>query len=62
MFEHSLTFFKESTSRIYQEAIAFALDDVFNLKPVDETIIDLIVPFGELNFDINHQIYLEYES
>lgn len=62
MFEHSINNMKEGCQKGYKEVIEWAVQEVFKLKANEDTIIDLVVPFGEMNFNINNQVYADYEA
>jgi hypothetical protein len=38
------------------------MEEVFVLKNNEDAIIDLVIPLSEISFNINNQMYAEYES
>jgi hypothetical protein len=62
MFDQTLTALKETTQRVYREAIGFAMQDLFGIKACEDAVVDTVVHIGELKFDIGNQVYAEYES
>ena len=62
MFEQTLTTLRETTHRVYREALGFAMQDLFGVKACEDAVVDTVVHIGELKFDIGNQGYAEYES